>query len=238
LDKALDGALLKISAALPATSRDDAERMQQRIHLDATRWHHSQEAVPHLQTIQQAVWVDRRILLTYANSNSLENHTNHSLLIDPYGLVAEASVWYLIGAIESKIQVFRVSRIQNVTITEEHFKRPPEFDLTVYWKEHCERLEASYQQRKEHQKKQITNMFPQEQTARLAEQDSKKPSFKTAQQQSNRHRKEDVQKNQKRRLVQLQRPNQTKKSILFYFHFLSLLYSYRSLADNWREVYP
>jgi predicted DNA-binding transcriptional regulator YafY len=149
LDKALDDALLKISAALPAASREDAERMQQRIYLDTASWHQSEEAVPYLQTIQQAVWADRRILLTYGNSNSLENHTNHSLLINPYGLVAKANIWYLIGATESKIQVFRVSRIQNVTVTEEHFKRPTEFDLTVYWKEYCECLEVNYRQRKE-----------------------------------------------------------------------------------------
>jgi len=149
LNKALDDALLKISAALPATSRADAERMQQRIHLDTASWHHAQEAVPYLQTIQQAVWADRRILLTYGNSNSSKNHTDHSSLIDPYGLVAKANVWYLIGATEGKIQVYRVSRIQNVTITEEHFNRPTEFDLTMYWKEYCDRLEASYRQRKE-----------------------------------------------------------------------------------------
>jgi hypothetical protein len=75
-------------------------------------------------------------------------------------------------------------------------------------------------------------MFPQEQTARLTEQDSKKPGFKTTQQQSNRQRKENVQKKQKRRLAQLQCHGQTKKSVLFCFHFLSPLYSYKSLARH------
>ena len=61
----LRAALLKLSAALPMAHRQDEERVRQRVHLDAVEWFHTREPVPHLKTIQQAVWQDRRLVLTY-----------------------------------------------------------------------------------------------------------------------------------------------------------------------------
>jgi len=57
-------ALLKLSAALPDTRRGDEKRTRQRIHLDSTWWFQPEEPVPHLQTIYQAVWEDRKLHLT------------------------------------------------------------------------------------------------------------------------------------------------------------------------------
>jgi biotin operon repressor len=53
------GALLKLSASLPDTRRVDESRTRQRIHLDSSWWFQSGQAVPCLQTIQQALFQDR-----------------------------------------------------------------------------------------------------------------------------------------------------------------------------------
>ena len=55
------GALLKLSAALPDALRTDESRTRQRIHLDSSWWFQSEQQVPCLQTIQQALFQDRRL---------------------------------------------------------------------------------------------------------------------------------------------------------------------------------
>jgi hypothetical protein len=46
---------------LPDTQRSDEAKARQRFHLDATWWQQDQERVPHLQTIHEALWQDRKI---------------------------------------------------------------------------------------------------------------------------------------------------------------------------------
>ncbi len=135
----LKAALLKLSAALPAAYRRDAERARQRIHLDAAGWFQPDEPVPHLRTIQEAVWGDRRLKLTYRRGNG----TTSERLVDPYGLVAKAGIWYLVRGLEGRIGVYRVSRIQAAELTEERFERPDGFDLAAYWTEWSAEFEAS-----------------------------------------------------------------------------------------------
>jgi hypothetical protein len=58
LDQALEDALLKLSAALPAPSREHAAQVRQRIHMDTTRPAHSRRVICHLERIQEAIWHD------------------------------------------------------------------------------------------------------------------------------------------------------------------------------------
>ncbi len=129
LGKAGEDALLKLLAALPTVYRNNAERARQRIHLDAAGWFRREEEVPYLQVVQEAVWNDRRLRLTYLRSgvDLVER------LVDPYGLVAKASVWYLVASSAREMRVYRVSRIQAVEMTEERFDRPTDFDLRTFW---------------------------------------------------------------------------------------------------------
>ncbi|MGH2485956.1 MAG: helix-turn-helix transcriptional regulator, partial [Ktedonobacterales bacterium] len=65
LRKAGEGALIKLLAALPAMSRQDAEYARQRFYVDASGWARPEEAIPHLGTLQDAVWRERRLRFTY-----------------------------------------------------------------------------------------------------------------------------------------------------------------------------
>lgn len=129
LGKAGEDALLKLLAALPTVYRRNAERARQYVHLDAAGWFHHEEEVPYLQVVQEAVWNDRRLCLTYQKGD----FDLVERLVDPYGLVAKASVWYLVAASAGEMRVFRVSRIQAVEMTEECFDRPGDFDLRAFW---------------------------------------------------------------------------------------------------------
>jgi predicted DNA-binding transcriptional regulator YafY len=137
----LKAALLKLSAALPETHRADREKTQQCIHLDSTRWFEDNEPGPHLHTIHEAVWQDRKLVikrrLHWGYPSEIEQ------LVEPYGLVAKSNRWYLVCAREDRIDVRRVSHLIDVRMTEETFQRPPDFNLAAFWQLSCAEFESS-----------------------------------------------------------------------------------------------
>lgn len=137
----LKGALLKLSAALPEASRGEEARSRQRIHLDSTWWFQPEEAVPHLQTIHQAVWEDRLLRLVFSfdelGAGRPETEVTVAREVAPYGLVAKASVWYLVWAREGAVRATRVSQLRGAELMAGHFERPAAFDLAVFWQGWC-----------------------------------------------------------------------------------------------------
>jgi predicted DNA-binding transcriptional regulator YafY len=136
----LKAALLKLSAAMPASQRGEEERSRQRIHLDSSWWFQAEEAVPCLPPIQQALWQDRKLRLTYR----ADFGTRVQQIVAPYGLAAKASVWYLVYAHPAgDIRALQVSRVIEAAILDEAFERPPDFDLADFWKSWCTEFEES-----------------------------------------------------------------------------------------------
>jgi predicted DNA-binding transcriptional regulator YafY len=131
MDKASDAAHIKLRAALPSMSRDVAEYTRQRIHVDSTGWNNSEESFPHLPTLQEAIWKERKLHLTYNRNpcSALER------LVDPLGLVAKGSVWYLVAAVDGEPRSYRVSRVQDARVLDEQCVRPDGFDLAGYWEQ-------------------------------------------------------------------------------------------------------
>lgn len=129
LDRAAEAALIKLLAALPAAGRHGADDVRQRIHLDVAGWHPSEEAVPHLAALQEAVWRGRRLRLGY------ERHSGAAVerVVDPLGLVAKGSVWYLVAAVAGEPRTYRVSRVRGATATDQPCVRPEGFDLPAFW---------------------------------------------------------------------------------------------------------
>lgn len=129
----LKAAMLKLSAALPITSRENETRTRQRIHLDASWWFEPEEPVPHLYTIQQALFQERNLHLIWR-----EFRTNVAQVLSPYGLVAKSNTWYLVAGHQDHIRVLRVSKIIEAQMLEESFEYPQEFNLPAFWKYWCE----------------------------------------------------------------------------------------------------
>jgi predicted DNA-binding transcriptional regulator YafY len=139
VDQELKAALLKLSASLPASRRGDEERARQRIHLDSVGWFETGEPVPHLHTIHQALWQDRRLHLVC----SLRFDVQAEWLVEPYGLVAKAGLWYLVCGREGLIRVHRVSRVLDARIADHPFERPTDFDLAAFWRGWCTSVEEN-----------------------------------------------------------------------------------------------
>lgn len=139
LNKASEAALIKLLAALPALSRHSAEYARQRIHVDVTGWNRASESVPHLHALQEAVWHERKILFTYGQSAECMVER----LVDPLGLVAKGSVWYLVAAVEDEIRSYRVSKIQDVNVLDQPCIRPHDFDLAAHWEQSSQKFKAN-----------------------------------------------------------------------------------------------
>ncbi len=140
IGRELKAALLKLSAALPDSRRQDEERVRKRFYLDARGWRQGEEGLPHLESIHQAVWDDLRVWITYR----FWSGTEIERLVEPYGLVAKAGVWYLVCAWGGRARVHRVSNLLQVRLTDEHFERPVDFDLAAFWRAYCQEREAGY----------------------------------------------------------------------------------------------
>ncbi len=132
-------ALLKLSASLPERQRVDESRTRQRILLDSSWWFQAEQQTPCLQTIQQALWQDRRLQIKVRWEFF---NTEFEQEAEPYGLVAKANIWYLVYGCGGTPKVTRVSQIVAAEITPEVFTRPPDFQLETFWQNWCREYES------------------------------------------------------------------------------------------------
>lgn len=130
LNRTAEDARNKLLASLPRADRNSAKEIQQRIHIDTSTWKPSQEKIASFKTLQAAIWNENKILICYERADG----QSVTRLIEPLGLVAKGSVWYLVAVAEGEVRNYRVSRIQSVEWREERFSRPDSFDLAQYWK--------------------------------------------------------------------------------------------------------
>jgi predicted DNA-binding transcriptional regulator YafY len=140
LQKASEGALLKLLAALPAMYRRGAERARQRIYIDSQGWSRTEESVPLLPILQDAVWSERKLKITYQRGPGCDAVER---VLDPLGLVAKGNAWYLVAGVDGDIRSYRIARISQAEVLETPSQTPTEFDLASFWEESTERFKAS-----------------------------------------------------------------------------------------------
>lgn len=128
LGSALAAAQLKLRAALPAELRDQADRMRSRFHLDAPGWYASDDEVPYLTAVADAVWHSRVLDIRYRR---WKEPTDVDRRLEPYGLVLKAGRWYVVAGPGPR--TFRVDQILELAVGEGEFELPVDFDLAAYW---------------------------------------------------------------------------------------------------------
>lgn len=125
-----EAAWQKLLAASPATTRQNAQLVRQRIHIDGAGWHPSTESFPSLSTVQEAVWQERALFIRYQRGEDEVERIVH-----PLGLVAKRSTWYFVAQVENDIRTYRISRLTFARMLEDSFVRPEGFDLASYWEQ-------------------------------------------------------------------------------------------------------
>jgi predicted DNA-binding transcriptional regulator YafY len=131
-------ALRKLVRALPEPFRAEAEAAASAVVLDPTHWDRtSVPPPPHLGVLQQAVVDGVQLRLRYAGRDRPEGER----IVHPLGLVAKASVWYLVAGTDAGLRTFRVGRVRSAIPTGEPVERPPGFDLAETWKSIVETID-------------------------------------------------------------------------------------------------
>lgn len=129
LDDPGEGLILKLLAAVAPAAREHAEHARQRIHVDLGYWGPvAGDPPPLLPRLLQGIWEDRVIETRYGTGRS-------TIRIAPYGLVRKGTRWYLVGERDGQLRTYRVSRMHELTVTEECFARPADFELVRHWQE-------------------------------------------------------------------------------------------------------
>ena len=137
LGPVVSAAQSKLLAAMPEEIRAGAERMRSRFHLDAPAWFEEGESLAHLPVVADAVWRERPIQIRYRSWKAEKERR-----VEPLGIVLKSGTWYLVGQVDESIRTYRISRILEIQVLDEHFARPEPFDLEGYWCENIKRLEA------------------------------------------------------------------------------------------------
>ncbi len=136
LAAAAESALGKLMAALPVALRDRAASIRQRLYVDTSGWRGTSENLVLLPVVQDAVARDRKLAIRYRKpSGEIAERT-----VDPLGLVAKGSTWYLFAGTPRGRRTFRVSRMEDAKILDEASARPPKFDLAAAWRQSVEQL--------------------------------------------------------------------------------------------------
>jgi predicted DNA-binding transcriptional regulator YafY len=130
LGTALASAVRKIVAAAPASHREAAQGVHQRVLVDHQGWFRTAPAAPFLDVVQQAVWADRQIKVAYRHAGA---NAAPSQVLHPLGLVVKAGMWYLIAARRGRRRLYRVDRIEAAEVLDIPADRPPDLDLEALW---------------------------------------------------------------------------------------------------------
>jgi predicted DNA-binding transcriptional regulator YafY len=142
LGQAAEATLPKLFVALPELHKQAVERIRQRVYIDPLWWWHDAQPLPFWDDLQRAVYEDRRVHTTY------EHYDGETVerVLEPYSLVAKASLWYLVALRDGEFCTYRVSRFHDVTLLDGHFHRREDFDLAAYWQGNAQQFVATLAQ--------------------------------------------------------------------------------------------
>jgi predicted DNA-binding transcriptional regulator YafY len=105
----LRSAIMKVLKAVPAPFRPEATAASQRILVDTAGWMRGPEPAG------QAAACER--------------------IVDPYGLVCKAGVWYLVADADGEGRLFRVSRVESAQVSDDVVVRRDGVELAGLWAE-------------------------------------------------------------------------------------------------------
>ena len=127
----VQGAMLKLSAALPKYLQEAETGVRQRIMIDLDWWRGAQVQSPaYLRELYRAIWENRvlKIEVLYSFGYRFEHQ------VQAYSLVSRGQSWYLICRVGGFFKVFSTEQIQSLEVTEDTFLRDPGFDLSAFWR--------------------------------------------------------------------------------------------------------
>jgi predicted DNA-binding transcriptional regulator YafY len=129
--EAAGGALAKLENILPNEQRNEIEWARQS--LIATGLHRADPKTlfPILAGLRKATHEKNQVSVIY---QSVSHTKAQKRKINPYALILRTGLWYLVGYchLRAAIRTFRVDRIQKLSILDQTFQRPQDFNIHNY----------------------------------------------------------------------------------------------------------
>ncbi|HWE57800.1 MAG TPA: YafY family protein [Acidimicrobiales bacterium] len=137
----LKAALRKLVRALPEPFRPGAEAAATSVVIDRTGWDrrpfpNDRPPPTHLNAVQEAVVEGGQVRLGYVDRTGAATER----VVEPLGLAAKGSTWYMVGDTPAGLRTFRVDRVTSVELTGQPATRPEGFDLDAAWQMISERV--------------------------------------------------------------------------------------------------
>jgi predicted DNA-binding transcriptional regulator YafY len=130
LGTAARSAILKVMRAVPEPFRPAATATSQRILVDPAGWMRAPDPIGELGVLQAAVFTGRRLRLRYRSGGQ---RAASERVVDPYGLVCKAGIWYLVADQDGEPRLFRVSRVTSAAVDEAPVRRRDGVELAGLW---------------------------------------------------------------------------------------------------------
>jgi predicted DNA-binding transcriptional regulator YafY len=126
----------KIEAILPETVRKEASRARKSVKLVTTyEADNSEEEKQNIEILRQAVLEERKVKFGYKKQIlQADGNRNSVRTASPYGMALIHGTWMLIAYchLRQELRHFRLSRISELSLLEERFDRPVDFNLQQY----------------------------------------------------------------------------------------------------------
>lgn len=126
----------KIEGILPTSIQREADRVRRTVKLvkgyETVATSREKSAI---ETIRHAILGERKVSFGYAKPKAGIGGSRHSYrLVAPYGLVLVRGSWILIAYCDLRqdIRHFRLSRMEELAMSEEKYKLPADFQLKAY----------------------------------------------------------------------------------------------------------
>ena len=128
---AVEGALAKISRVLPIQTRERIKAISSNL-VFSNPLPQTRPDVTQLITISEAIAQQQRLYVEY---RSLQD-TVTSRKVEPYGVAAWNRHWYVVGycCLRHDYRTFRLDRIQQAKVLNEHFEPDKDFDYEAFLK--------------------------------------------------------------------------------------------------------
>jgi predicted DNA-binding transcriptional regulator YafY len=130
LEQDAQAALLKIRASLPGPLAAQADFAQERVLIDSAGWRDAGGMVESLPVLLDALWKQRQVKFVYAGALCDEPSER---VVEPLGVVAKGSTWYLSAVSGGEVRTYRVSRMSRPEVLPQIAVRPKDFNLRAWW---------------------------------------------------------------------------------------------------------
>ena len=129
-EEAAQGALAKLENVLPEEQRQEVAWAGRTLIATNMNRTHQNRMMPLLEKLRQATHQKRRAHMVYQG----RDQAPVSREVDIYALVYRWKWWYAIGYchLRQDIRFFRVDRINDLNLLNEHFSIPPDFEVHQY----------------------------------------------------------------------------------------------------------